>query len=239
MRISVLTLFPNLFNEFLKTSIIGSAQIKKRVKIEIINFREYGVGKHRQVDDTVFGGGPGMILMLDPIVRCLRSIQTDTSKTFILSPTGSVFNQPFAQDLAVNVHHLILIAGHYEGFDARIEKFVDGAISLGDYILTGGELPAMVVIESVVRLLDGVINPKSLQHESFNCDLLDHPSYTKPAVYEGYKVPDVFLSGNHEAIAKFNHDERLRVTKLYRPDLYAKYLKKIKGNKNNGKPKSK
>ncbi|WP_027120185.1 tRNA (guanosine(37)-N1)-methyltransferase TrmD [[Mycoplasma] testudinis] len=238
MRISVLSLFPNLFDEFLKTSIVRLAQQKQIVKIEVINFRDYATDKHQKVDDTAFGGGAGMVLMLDPIVKCLQAIKTDSSKVYLLSPDGVLFEQSKAQNIAKTVDHLILIAGHYEGFDARIENYVDGKISIGDYVLTGGELPAMVVIESVVRLINDVINPASLQHESFNNNLLDHPSYTKPAIYNEFKVPEVLLSGNHQAIEKFNLNEQIRITKQNRPDLYVKYLKHTKG-KTNGKSKNK
>lgn len=231
MKITVLTLFPDMFDSFAKTSIIKHAIQKKLVDLEIINFREYSTYKHQKVDDTPFGGSAGMLLMLDPIVRCLEKIKTEDAKVYILSPEGIRFNQTVATKIAQEIKHLVLIAGHYEGFDYRLNHYIDGAISVGDYILTGGELPAMTICDAVIRLIPGVINHDSLVHESFETNLLDHPSYTRPAVYEGHAVPEVLLSGNHKLIAEFNHAERLRITQIKRPDLYEKYLEKMKGKK--------
>lgn len=232
MHISILTLFPKMFDDFKTTSIIKHAIQKKLVQIEIINFREYATNKHKSVDDVAFGGGAGMVLKLEPIARCLNAIKKPESQVYLLSPEGKIINQSLIKNLANNVNHLILIAGHYEGFDYRIYNYVDGSLSVGDFILTGGEIPAMLITDAITRLIPGVINKDSLASESFNEHLLDHPSYTKPAEYENLKVPDILLSGNHAEIAKFNHLERIRMTKKYRPDLYKKHLKIKKGNKN-------
>ena len=208
-----------------KTSIIKRAIEKKIVELEIINFRDYSIDKHKKVDDEIFGGGAGMLLMLDPIVRCLKSIKTKESKVYLLSPDGIKFTQSIARTFSKNIKHLILIAGHYEGFDYRIHNYVDGSISIGDYVLTSGELAAMVVSDSIIRLIPNVINSNSLLSESFDDYLLDHPSYTRPATYETYKVPEVLLSGDHKKIKQFNELEKIKITKEKRPDLYAKYLK--------------
>lgn len=232
MHISILTIFPRMFDSFKTTSIIKHAIQKKLVQIDVINFREYATDKHKSVDDVAFGGGAGMVLKLEPIVRCLNAIKKKDSQVYLLSPEGKVINQSLIKNLVTNVKHLILIAGHYEGFDYRIYNYIDGSISVGDFILTGGEIPAMLISDAITRLIPGVINKNSLASESFNEYLLDHPSYTKPAQYENLKVPDILLSGNHAEIAKFNQSERIRVTKKYRLDLYKKYLKFNKGNKN-------
>ncbi len=221
-----------MFNSFVETSIIKNAIAKKIVKIEIINFRDFAIDKHKKVDDVIYGGSPGMLLMLDPIVKCLKKIKNKTSKVFLLSPEGITFNQEMALNLSQNIKHLILIAGHYEGFDYRIHNYVDGIISIGDYILTGGEIPAMLVADAIIRLLPNAINSNSLIQESFNNYLLDYPSYTKPAKYDSYEVPSILLSGNHQKIKKFNSEEQIRITKEKRPDLYKKYLKFKKGSNN-------
>lgn len=234
MRITVLTLFPQLFEIFKDISIIKKAIQRNLVNLEFINFRNYATDKHKKVDDTAFGGGAGMVLMLDPIVKCLSKIKTKNSKVFLLSPEGKLFNQKIAYKLVQNVDHLILICGHYEGFDYRIHNYVDDVISLGDFILTGGELVAMIIIDAVTRLIPNVINKNSLINESFNNYLLDYPSYTKPVNYDGFEVPKILLSGNHKLINEFNRTEQIRITKNKRPDLYKKYLKLMKGKKNVG-----
>ncbi len=232
MRISILTLFPRMIEPLAQTSIVKNAIAKGLVRIDVVDFREFSVDRHKKVDDAVFGGGPGMLLALDPIVRCLRHTRTPGSKVYLLSPEGERFDQGVAARLAKETTHLILVAGHYEGFDHRLHGYADGAISVGDYVLTGGEIPAMAVTDATVRLIPGVISADSLTHESFEANLLDHPAYTKPAVYDGRAVPEVLLSGNHRAIKEFNEAERIRITKQKRPDMYAKYLKAKKGTNN-------
>lgn len=231
MRFSVLTLFPKMFNGFLSESIISHAINKKLIEIEIINFRDYSKDKNHRVDDYQIGGGGGMVIGLDPIVSCLKNIKTPTSKVILLSPQGKVFNQKIAKELVnpkSKYDHLILICGHYEGFDERIINYVDEIFSIGDYVLTGGEIPAMVVLDSCIRLIDNVISPISLVNESFDQYLLDYPVYTKPYEYEGHKVPEILLSGNHQKINQYRKQAQINKTKIYRNDLYKKYLKSLK-----------
>ncbi len=223
MKITVLTLFKDVFNEYLNSSIIKKAISKGIIEIEIVDFREYSKLKNKQVDDYQYGGGAGMVLMLDPIVETLRQKELLNTRKIILSPRGKTLNQEMLNDLKMN-DHITLICGHYEGFDERITNYIDEEISIGDYILTGGELPALVIIDSITRLLDNAINKESLDCESFNNNLLDYPVYTKPFDYEGYKVPEVLLSGNHNEIKKFRQTKQEEITKNYRPDLYKKYI---------------
>lgn len=211
MKIDILTIFPDMFNGFLSESIIKRAIDKKLVEINIINFRDFSLDPHKKVDDTPFGGGAGMVLMAQPIFDAVESIKTDDSLVILLTPDGKTYNQKIANDLK-NYKHLILICGHYEGFDDRIRLLVDLEISLGDFILTGGEIPAMAITDSVVRLLDGVISKESLISESFNDELLDYPVYTKPRDFRGLKVPDVLLSGNHKLIDEYRKNEQIRLT---------------------------
>lgn len=221
MKIDILTLFPEIFNGFINTSIIKRAINDNIISINLIDYRKFTTLKNGQVDDTAFGGGAGMVIMCDPIVRALNSIKTEDSHVILLDPKGKVYNEKIAYKLK-EYKHLILICGHYEGIDERIKNYVDDVISIGDYILTGGEIGAMALSDSITRLLPGVINNMSLESESFNDNLLDYPVYTKPRVYDGYEVPDVLLSGNHEKIREFNEGERLRITKENRPDLLEK-----------------
>ena len=218
MRIDVLTLFPSMYERFLTESIIKRAIDSKRVTVRIQNIRDYSIYNNRQVDDYPYGGGSGMVLMCDPIFRAIDSLREDNSIIVMMSPSGKVFKQKIAYDLS-KYEHLIILCGHYEGFDERIKSLVDIELSIGDYVLTGGEIPSMVVMDAVIRLVDGVINSNSLTSESFNNNLLDYPNYTKPAEYRGLKVPDVLLSGHHKNIEKFREDERIRLTKENRPDL--------------------
>ena len=218
MKISILSLFPSMFDGILNESIIKRAIEKQKIEIEIINFRAYSPLNNNQVDDTPYGGGAGMVLRCEPIFNALDAIKTKDSHIILMCPTGKPYKQEKAKQLS-SKKHLIIICGHYEGFDERIKTLADEIISIGDYILTGGEIPAMVVIDSVVRLLDGVINETSLKNESFDNNLLDYPVYTKPAEYKGLKVPEVLLSGNHKKINKYREEERLRITKEKRSDL--------------------
>ena len=218
MRIDILTLFPSLFKPMLEESIIKRAIDKSLVNINLVNIRDFSTLNNNQVDDTPYGGGGGMVLMCDPVFKAIESVKSDKSKVIMLTPSGKVFNQGYANDFS-KLEHLILLCGHYEGFDERIKTLVDIEVSIGDYVLTGGEIPAMVVADAVTRLIPGVISDESLVSESFTDGLLDYPVYTKPQVYRGMEVPDVLVSGNHKKIEEYRYSERVRVTKLNRPDL--------------------
>lgn len=218
MRIDILTLFKEQFNGFLETSIIKRAIDKKQVEINLIDIRDFVQNKHKQVDDTVYGGGSGMVIMVEPVVLALESVKTKDSKVILLTPSGEVYNQEKAISLSKE-KHLIIICGHYEGIDERIKHFVDMEISIGDFVLTGGEIPSMVVVDSITRLLYGVITKESLESESFNDNLLDYPVYTKPRNFRGYEVPEVLVSGNHERIKEYRQEERIKRTNERRKDL--------------------
>src|SRR5574344_710051 len=212
MKIDVLTLFPNMCQGFLDDSILARAINNKLIEINLIDFRKYTPLNNGQVDDTIYGGGAGMLLRCEPIFECLDKIKTEDSYVILLTPDGNKFNQNKAVDLSKK-KHLILICGHYEGFDERIRTLVDEEISIGDYILTGGEIPAMAIIDAVARLIPGVINKESLESESFDNNLLDYPMYTKPAEYRGLKVPDVLINGDHKKIAEWRKNEQIKKTK--------------------------
>ena len=218
MKIDILTLFPEMFTGFLNTSIIKRAIDKNLLEVNIIDFRDYSPLNNKQVDDTPYGGGAGMILRCEPIFLCLDDIEDNDAYIILLSPEGTKYEQRVAKRLG-KYKHLIIICGHYEGFDERIKTRVNEVISIGDYILTGGEIPAMAITDSVARLLPGVITSDSLQDESFNDNLLDYPTYTKPAEYRGLKVPDVLLSGNHKLIDEYRKNAKIEKTKALRPDL--------------------
>ena len=218
MKITILSLFPNMFEGFLTESIIKRAIQNEKVEVKIINFRDYSVYNNKQVDDTPYGGGAGMVLMCDPIFRCLDEIRTPKSHIIILSPEGSIYNEKKARELS-KYEDIILICGHYEGFDERIKTLADEIISVGDFVLTGGEIPAMLIADSIIRLLPGAITNESLESESFNENLLDYPVYTKPAVYRDMNVPDLLWSGDHKKIDDYRESERIRLTKEKRPDL--------------------
>lgn len=218
MKIDILTIFPNMFKEVFSESIIKRAIDSKKVEINIHNFRDYTNDPHNKVDDTPYGGGAGMVLMCQPIFDCVEKIKTKDSKVILLTPAGFKYEQKMAYDLSKE-KHLIIICGHYEGFDERIYTLADSLVSIGDYILTGGEIPAMAITDSVVRLIDGVITSTSLETESFNDNLLDYPVYTKPREYRGMEVPEVLLNGNHKLINEYREEERKRITKEYRDDL--------------------
>ena len=218
MIIDILTLFPSMFEGFINESIIKRAIDKEKVQINIHNIRDYSPFSNKQVDDYQFGGGNGMVLMCEPIFNAIEAIKKADSIVIMLTPSGKVYKQSEAVKLK-EYKHLILLCGHYEGFDERIKTIVDMEYSIGDYVLTGGELPAMVITDSIVRLIEGVITDGSLESESFTDNLLDYPVYTRPAVFRGMKVPDVLLSGHHENINKYRLEERKRVTKEKRNDL--------------------
>ncbi len=220
MKITILTLFPDMFNGPFSESIIKRAQDKNLIDIEIIDFRKYTNDTHNKVDDTPYGGGAGMVLTCQPLFDAVESVRTNKSKVILLTPDGKTFNQSISYDLS-NEEHLILICGHYEGFDERIRTLADMEISIGDYVLTGGEIPAMVLVDSITRLIDGVITRESHEEDSFN-GLLDYPTYTKPADFRGMKVPEVLLSGDHKKIAEYRYNEALKRTRERRPDLLEK-----------------
>lgn len=212
MKISILTLFPNMFDGFLNESIIKRAIDKGKVEVEIINFRDYSTSNKGQVDDTPYGGGAGMVLMCQPIFDCIEKIKTDDSLVVMLTPDGVKYDQGLAKEFS-KIKHLILLCGHYEGFDERIKTIVDIEISIGDFVLTGGEIPAMVISDSVIRLIEGVINKDSLVSESFEDDLFDYPVYTKPANFRGLLVPAVLLNGNHAKIEEWRYNKRIEKSK--------------------------
>ena len=207
-----------MYDNFLTESIIKRAIDNGKVKVNIHNIRDYTVYNNNQVDDYPFGGGGGMVLMCDPIFRAIDALKDDDAFIIMMTPGGIVYKEKVAYDLSQK-KHLIILCGHYEGFDERIKTIVDMEISIGDFVLTGGEIPSMVVMDSVIRLIPGVINSNSLTSESFNDNLLDYPNYTKPVEYRGMKVPDVLLSGHHENINKYRHEKQIELTKKNRPDL--------------------
>jgi tRNA (guanine37-N1)-methyltransferase len=223
MRFDILTIFPNCFESYFNESIIKKAREKKKVTINIINFREYSKNKHRCVDDAPYGGGSGMVLTPEPLANCLDdSIKKSKIKPYIiyLSAQGKLYNQKIAKNFS-RKKHIVLICGHYEGIDERIiEEYVDCEISIGDYVLTGGEIPAMILVDSITRLIKGVLgNSESLISESFEDNLLDYPQYTRPQIFHKRRVPKVLLSGNHKEIAEFRRQKRIEKTKKVRPDL--------------------
>ena len=218
MRIDILTLFPHMFDGFLTESIIKRAIEKEKVKINIVDIRDYTPYKNNQVDDYQFGGGGGMIMMCEPVFNAVESVKDDDAYVILLTPRGKTYNEKKAYEFK-DKKHLIIICGHYEGFDERIYTLADELVSIGNYILTGGEIPAMAIADSVTRLIDGVLTDTSLEYESFNDNLLDYPVYTKPRVFRGMEVPEVLVNGNHKLINEYRENERKRITKEYRDDL--------------------
>ena len=221
LKIDILTLFPNMYMGAFSESIIKRAIDLGKVEINIHNFRDYSNDLHHKVDDTPYGGGNGMVLTCQPIFDCVKSIRKDNSKVILLTPDGELYKQEMAYNLALE-GHLILICGHYEGFDERIRTICDLEISIGDYVLTGGEIPSMVLVDSIARLIPGVITEESHINDSFNDNLLDYPTYTKPRVYQGLEVPEVLLSGDHKRIAEYRYNEAVKKTMKKRPDLLSK-----------------
>lgn len=221
MKIDILTLFPSMFESFLNESIIARAIQNKKVEIKIHNIRDYTLDKHNRVDDYPIGGGEGMVLMIEPIYRALQDLKTEDSYILMMTPQGKPYQQSHAYELSMK-KHLIILCGHYEGFDERIRSLVDEEISIGDYVLTGGELPSMVVADSIIRLIDGVIEKESHINDSFHNHLLDYPVYTKPIDFMGMKVPEVLLSGHHKNITNWRLEQSIKKTKERRPDLLEK-----------------
>ena len=221
MKFDVLTLFPEMF-ECLQESIIGRAMEKDLIQINLINIRDFSKDKHKKVDDTPYGGGAGMVIRPDVVYDAYQSIQDKKAKVIYLSPQGQVLNQNKVKELSTE-EHLILLCGHYEGIDQRVlDEIVDEEISIGDYVLTGGELPAMVLIDSVSRYVTGVLNEDSTKEESFSNKLLEYPQYTRPEEFRGKKVPEVLISGHHKNIKEWREEKSLEVTKNKRPDLLEK-----------------
>ena len=229
MRIDVLTLFPGMIEPVIKESIIGRALENNRVSIHVHNFRDYSVDKHQSVDDTPSGGGAGMVLRVEPVVRALRAIDNqENALKVLMTPQGIPYSQERARTLSKN-DHLIIMCGHYEGYDERIRDYFDVEISVGDYVLTGGEIAALAVIDSLVRLIPGVLSSsESHEEDSFESHLLEYPHYTRPRVFEGKSVPDILLSGHHENIRVWRENESIKRTRARRPDLYQKYLENTK-----------
>lgn len=221
MKIDILTLFPSMFEGFINESIIKRAIQSKKVEINIYNIRDYSLDPHKKVDDYGFGGGAGMVLMPQPIFDAVDDLRTQKSKVILMTPQGEKYTQTKAYELTKE-KHFIIICGHYEGFDERIRSIVDLEISIGDFVLTGGEIPAMAISDSIIRLIDGVIEEESHLKDSFNDNLLDYPVYTHPVDFRGMKVPDVLLSGHHANIAKWRLEEQIKRTKKRRPDLLEK-----------------
>ena len=226
MRIDILTLFPKMFDGFLKESIMGKAILKKLVEINLVDFREFSKNKHHKVDDSPYGGGAGMVLSVEPVYNALISIKGyEEALKILVTPQGATLKQKDVYKLS-NESHIIILCGHYEGYDERIRTLFDIEISIGDYVLTGGEIAAMVLVDSVTRLIPKVINKdESHLFDSFNNNLLEHPHYTRPSDFMGQKVPPVLLSGNHKMIAKWRKSEAIKKTKERRMDLYNKYRK--------------
>lgn len=218
MKFDVLTLFPEMF-EPLKQSIIKRASEKKLIDINLVNIRDFSEDKHNKVDDTPYGGGAGMLMKADVVDRAYNSVKSENAKVIYLTPQGKTLNQKIVKDLSKQ-EHLILLCGHYEGIDQRVlDKIVDEEISIGDYVLTGGELPAMVLIDSVSRYVEGVLSNESTEEESFSNGLLEYPQYTRPEVFDNVKVPDVLISGHHENIRKWRRERSLENTFKKRPEM--------------------
>lgn len=241
IRFDILTLFPEMFQGFIESSIIKKARDKKLIEINVINFRDYSFNKHQTVDDYAYSGGAGMLIRVDPIARAIKDIEGySKAHKIITSPSGKVWSQKKAYELSKE-EHIIIVCGHYEGIDARVLNYIDEEISIGDYVLTGGELPAGIIVDSISRLCEGVISFESTVNESFSMGLLEYPQYTRPKEFEGQSVPDILLSGHHANITKWQHEQALIKTFNNRPDLLENYplseddkeiLKELQNEKN-------
>ena len=221
MKITVLSICPEQFASFLDTPLLSRSMASGLLEMKIVDIRDYAPGSFRKVDDSPYGGGPGMILRCQPVLNALKDVKSEKAHVIIPAPIGKPYTQEDAHRLSKE-EELVLICGHYEGMDARIYPHGDELLSIGDYILTGGELASMVIIDSILRLLDGSMKKESTLEESFEQGLLEYPQYTRPSDYEGQKVPEVLLSGDHEAIRKWRQQEALKLTKKQRPDLLNK-----------------
>ena len=228
MKINIMTIFPNMFNDFKRESLIGKAIEKNILEINVYNIRDYTLQRANSVDDEVYGGGNGMLMMAQPIYDCYKKIVEGKSnvKTYYMSPKGKTFNQDMAISMS-KLDEIVILCGHYEGVDERALQLINAEeISIGDYVLTGGEIPAMVVIDSLARFVKGVLsNEESTDEESFRNNLLEYPQYTRPYEYEGLKVPDILISGDHKKVSNWKLEQSIEITKKNRPDLYEKYLK--------------
>lgn len=222
IRFDILTLFPEIIEGMISSSILKRAIEKGLIEINIIDFRLYAGNKHSTVDDYAYGGGAGMLIRVDPIYRALNTIEgLDKAHKILTSPSGNVWSQKKAEEFS-KLNHIVIVCGHYEGIDARVLNYIDEEVSIGDYVLTGGEIPAGVIIDSVSRLVSGVIADDSTVNESFSMGLLEYPQYTRPQEFDGYKVPDILLSGHHANISKWQRYEALKKTYMVRPELLDK-----------------
>ena len=219
MKITILTLFPEMFDNFKTTSIIKRAINNDHVKINVVDIRDYTDDPHKKVDDKPYGNQYGMIMTLQPVVSAIRAHKQDNTHVILTSAKGNVLKQSHVRELATNYDDIIIICGHYEGIDDRIEHYIDEQISIGDYIITGGELSSMIISDAIIRVLDGVITSETHLDESYENNLLEYPQYTKPRNFEGYEIPEIIVSGHHENIRKYNLKESLRLTLNKRPDL--------------------
>ncbi len=222
MKISILTITPEFFDSFLQSSVIKRGIDKNICEIEIVDIKNYAHGSFRHIDDSPFGGGPGMIMRCQPIFDALNSVCDEGSHKILLSPKGKIYSQSKAHELS-ELDHIVLVCGHYEGVDARVEEWMDEQLSIGDYVLTGGELAAQVITDSVVRLLDGVLREASTTEESHENGLLEYPQYTQPREFNGQAVPDILLSGHKAKIEEWRHKQSLLLTRKLRPDMFENY----------------
>ncbi|MDJ0775576.1 MAG: tRNA (guanosine(37)-N1)-methyltransferase TrmD [Mastigocoleus sp. MO_167.B18] len=229
MRFDIVTLFPDCFNSVLNSGLLGKALAKQIAEVNLINPRDFTTDKHHKVDDEPYGGGVGMLMKPEPIFSAVESLPILSRREIILmSPQGQTIDQPLLRELSTNFDQLVVICGHYEGVDDRVLHLVTREVSLGDFILTGGEIPAMALINGVVRLLPGTVGKvESLKSESFEEGLLDYPQYTRPATFRKWKVPDVLLSGNHAAISRWRYEQQIERTKKRRPDMYKAWIEEM------------
>ena len=221
MRIDILTMFPEMFGDFRKGPVISRAEKNRTLDLRITDIKEYADGCFRKIDDSPYGGGPGMILRCQPVADAIRDAKKENGRVILMDPAGTPLTQKKARELS-REEQLVLVCGHYEGFDARIFHYADEAISLGDFILTGGEIPAMAVTDAVVRLLPGILREGSAEEESFETGLLEYPQYTKPRDFEGHRVPEVLFSGDHDAVRRWKMEAARKRTEEFRPDLLRK-----------------
>ncbi|HBG93350.1 MAG: tRNA (guanosine(37)-N1)-methyltransferase TrmD [Nitrospirae bacterium GWF2_44_13] len=231
MRFDVITIFPEIFNAYLNESILKRAAERNIIEIKVHNLRDFTTDRHRTVDDYPYGGGPGMVMKPEPFFSAVEHIKSDgiPRRIVMLTPQGKTFSQDMALSMSVQNQNMILICGRYEAIDERVKSLVDEEISIGDYVLTGGELPALVIIDSIVRLIPGVLGDElSAEEESFACGILEYPHYTRPPDFRGLKVPEVLLSGNHKAISLWRRREALRLTIVRRPDLMSRCVSGLK-----------
>ena len=229
MRFDIVTLFPDCFTSVLNSGLLGKALAKQIAQVNLVNPRDFTTDKHHKVDDEPYGGGVGMLMKPEPIFAAVESLPILPRREIILmSPQGQTINQPLLRELSTNFDQLVVICGHYEGVDDRVLHLVTREVSLGDFILTGGEIPSMALINGVVRLLPGTVGKvESLKSESFEEGLLDYPQYTRPATFRKWKVPDVLLSGNHAAISRWRYEQQIERTKKRRPDMYKAWIEEI------------